>query len=120
MLKKRDFLNRLTERLNKNGKHDFSERLKCRHCRAYLNENQKYCTKCGRSVKNPVVKLVDYRSMPVLYGPPPVFADLICTACGEKWSVLKDNPKDRKEEVTYCPRCGLQTVARNFRDIYGS
>ena len=90
------------------------ETTSCRHRGNDIPGKQKYCTHCGRSTADAVVKMLDVQDVPVLYGPPPVFAMTVCKNCGKKWSTNSET--GREAEVRYCPHCGTETEIREWRD----
>lgn len=103
-------------RRNREGS-DFIEQRSCRHCGASLEEGQKFCKRCGQSAVNPRIEVIDYRDIPVLYGPPPAFADVVCKACGAKWSTSR-NRFDRDDTKRYCPECGAETIITDFKEYW--
>ena len=95
----------------------YSEYRKCSHCGYSLNDEQKYCTRCGHptaDAENVRIR-VNYRDIASLYGPPPVIAEIVCPVCGKQWRTSRRR-SDTEDTKRYCPHCGAFTDVRNFQE----
>ena len=101
-------------------KRDMEEReylikmIYCRNCGNEIRAKQKHCTHCGHSTADAIVKMLDARDVPVVYGPPPFFAMTVCKVCGKQWKIISETGGGT--EVRYCPNCGAETEINDWSD----
>lgn len=95
---------------------EFFKKHVCRECGANYSEG-KYCTSCGARVIEPEEKVIDYRTIPVVYGPPPDLAEIECDVCHSTWSTYR-SWGDKKSKKTFCPNCGKCFTVRDFKSFF--
>ncbi len=99
------------------GEPPYINQYECRHCGACLanSGSQKYCMRCGRPVADFRTAVIDYRTIPVVYGPPPIQADVTCSSCGAELTFEKGE-FGKENNRRYCPKCGALIEVNGFDD----
>ncbi len=83
----------------------------CGNCREYLEEGEKYCSRCG--TKRGEGKFAPYRNeMYAVYGPVMV-GFYSCKHCGHKWTKSRLGGTYAR----YCPECGSSEICKEKEDL---
>ena len=109
-------LKRIEDRLSSAGyirATDYEER--CGNCRAYLDEDDKYCKYCGTKRGEGAFLPYNNKVVAVIYGPP-LFSKTKykCSACG----TVNIVPSTGSRDLLFCPKCGQKQAKKVKEKIY--